>query len=324
MSTVAQGYDGQYYYRLALDPLTTQATAHGITLDLPAYRQQRIVYPALAWAAAAGDPQRVPAALVAVNVVGLCAVAAIGGRLAQTAGRHALWGTIFSSYPGFVVTLSRDLTEIAAAALLLAGLLLLRRGNERGGAVGFLLAAFTRETTLIASAATALTRFAIRPPAIRRWLPFVLPALALVVWQQLLAQRWGATPLSQGVTALDPPLLGLLAAAWLNAERLEPGKAAVWLLVLAFALASVVIAARAFPRSVAEPHERTAWLGYVGLALVLEANIWANGAGMLRALTELEMLGATIVLGSAGLGRGLLLGANVAAAALLVAVRVAV
>ncbi len=42
------GYDGQYYFRLALDPLASQQTAFGITLDHPAYRQQRILYPALA------------------------------------------------------------------------------------------------------------------------------------------------------------------------------------------------------------------------------------------------------------------------------------
>ncbi len=38
------GYDGQFVYRLALDPFTRAVTAHGMTLDLPAYRQQRIAH----------------------------------------------------------------------------------------------------------------------------------------------------------------------------------------------------------------------------------------------------------------------------------------
>lgn len=36
------GYDGQFYYRLALDPFNTQPVDYGIHFDLPAYRQQRV------------------------------------------------------------------------------------------------------------------------------------------------------------------------------------------------------------------------------------------------------------------------------------------
>ena len=44
----SDGYDGQFVYRLALDPFTHAVTAHGITLDNPAYRQQRIATALLA------------------------------------------------------------------------------------------------------------------------------------------------------------------------------------------------------------------------------------------------------------------------------------
>src|ERR1700730_14551424 len=47
-------YDGQCFYRLALDPWTADQTAYGITLDERAYRQQRILCPLLAWAISAG------------------------------------------------------------------------------------------------------------------------------------------------------------------------------------------------------------------------------------------------------------------------------
>ena len=38
VSPQLDGYNGQFYFRLALDPLTHKRTAFGITLDLPAYR----------------------------------------------------------------------------------------------------------------------------------------------------------------------------------------------------------------------------------------------------------------------------------------------
>ena len=49
------GHDGQFYYRFALNPFTSKITEYGVTLDAPAYRQQRILYPAVTWALALGN-----------------------------------------------------------------------------------------------------------------------------------------------------------------------------------------------------------------------------------------------------------------------------
>jgi len=71
----SSGYDGQAFYRLALDPLTQKKVDRGITLDTPSYRQQRVAYPAIAWlASGGGDATRVPWALILINIV------AVGAR----------------------------------------------------------------------------------------------------------------------------------------------------------------------------------------------------------------------------------------------------
>src|SRR5581483_2374315 len=82
--------DSQFYYRLALAPLDGRDPLYGVTMDDPAYRTQRIAYPLLAWAASFGHPRLVPFAI-------------------------ALW-------PGFLVTLTHDTTEIVFAAFMLAAL----------------------------------------------------------------------------------------------------------------------------------------------------------------------------------------------------------
>jgi hypothetical protein len=43
----SDGYDGQFYYRLALDPFTKRVVDFGISLSNPVWRQQRIAYPLL-------------------------------------------------------------------------------------------------------------------------------------------------------------------------------------------------------------------------------------------------------------------------------------
>jgi hypothetical protein len=310
------GYDGMFYWRLARDPFTDRATDHGVTLDLPAYRQQRILYPLLAWAVSAGDAQRTAAALVAVNVAAVTALGWIGAVAARRAGRHALWGALFAAQPGAVVTLSADLTEAVAAALVLAGAVLLRAGRSGGAGAALALAALARETTALFTLASAATTALRAPGRLRVAAPLAIPLLVLLAWQAFLAARWGGPAAGQAGPAFDPPFLGLLAAAWLNAERLEGGTALVWGASLAFVLATVVIGARSLRTAL--PHERAAWLGYLALATVLEANIWANEA-MLRTTTELSVLTGLLALGAGRAERSALLALGLGASGLLLA-----
>jgi hypothetical protein len=64
VTTGSNGYDGQVFYRLALNPFTSTPTEFGVTFDSPQYRQQRIVYPFLVWVLSIGDPDRVPMMLI--------------------------------------------------------------------------------------------------------------------------------------------------------------------------------------------------------------------------------------------------------------------
>ena len=57
-----------------------------MTFDNPAYRMQRIVCPALAWAASLGGAGRVPAAMLGVNLAGVGAIAALASLLRAAAG----------------------------------------------------------------------------------------------------------------------------------------------------------------------------------------------------------------------------------------------
>lgn len=54
------GYDGQFYYRLALNPFTSEKEEFGITIDIPSYRHQRIIYPLISWIFSLGQKDFVP------------------------------------------------------------------------------------------------------------------------------------------------------------------------------------------------------------------------------------------------------------------------
>ena len=150
------GFDGQFYYRLALNPFTSQLVERGIEIDSPPLRHQRIFYPFLAWLLSAGNPALVPMVLIFINFVALCAMGWMGGVYAQTLRQHALWGVFLPLYPGFLFTLSRDLIEILEISLLLGSLLLVRRNKPLAATLLLVFAVLTKETALLVAVAAAI------------------------------------------------------------------------------------------------------------------------------------------------------------------------
>jgi hypothetical protein len=150
------GYDGLFYYRLALDPFTGDQNAFGIRLDNPAYRHQRIGYPLLVWLGSLGQPALAAPMMVIVNIAALLVIAWIGGWLAIRFEIHPLWGIILPLYAGFLFTLFRDLTEIVEAMFLLGAIALLIAGRRHLAAASLSGAVLTRETAMILVGAIGL------------------------------------------------------------------------------------------------------------------------------------------------------------------------
>ncbi len=161
----SDGYDGQYFHRLARNPLTRDAREFGTRLDRPAYRHQRIAYPAAVWALTGGRADLVPWALIGVNLAAVAALGYLAARLAQDAGRPAWWGLVAAGWPGLLVALAYDLSEVLAAALLAATLLALRRERWRSATLLLVAAGLTRETTLVLALAI------VAAAVVRRWPP---------------------------------------------------------------------------------------------------------------------------------------------------------
>jgi hypothetical protein len=151
------GYDGQFYYRFALNPFNWRPTAYGITVDRN-YRYTRIGYPLLTWVASLGHASVVPVMLVVVNLVSVAAIGWLGARFARESGRHALWGLLFAAYFGLVISVGRDTSEPLADACLLAALLLYRRSRYLSAGLLLSFGVITNEPILIMALGIFLTR----------------------------------------------------------------------------------------------------------------------------------------------------------------------
>ena len=203
------GYDGQFYYRFALNPFNWHPTAYGITVDHN-YRYTRLGYPLITWLLSAGQHSAVPVVLVVVNLICVAAVAWLGAKFARDAGRHALWGLLFAAYFGLVISVGRDTAEPLADACMLAALLAYRRSRYVLAAVLLAYGVFTNEPILIMAVGIALTRlwamYKRRAKPGLEDLIWVLPGVAYVVLQGLEkvlvhGKSGGAADFRQNITA---------------------------------------------------------------------------------------------------------------------------
>ena len=148
------GYDGQFYYFMAVDP------KHGRDyMDGPGVIYSRIGYPMTARALSGGNAALIPYMMVLVNIL-----AAVGGTLAvafflKRRGLPPAWALLYGLFPGLILSVLRDLTEPLAFGLAAAGLLAFNpRSKLRllASAGLFGLAMLTRETVALFPAILAL------------------------------------------------------------------------------------------------------------------------------------------------------------------------
>jgi hypothetical protein len=311
----APGYDGEFYYRLALAPFNTDRTAFGIAFDRTDWRMRRIVYPLLVRSLALGMPGLVPASMVLVNLLGLGAIAFCAVRLTTLLRLGSWFPPALMLWPGFIITLTHDTTEITAAALLISAFTCYFRKRFWLYALLGALATLTRETAVPALGGVLVceglqavgTRFS--GIAWGRLLRCVLAPIPYLIWRAAIALMVGAPP--TGDTASEDvgwPLIGLIGMFWQHVAY--PGSTAPTLLkdlmmrgyvvgsaALLVAFCGVTLTRLpAILRDPATAPAGAAWIPIIGLMSLLSANgPWIEPAGYFRAFTECYLVGLLIL-----------------------------
>ncbi|HMK63967.1 MAG TPA: hypothetical protein VK386_10130 [Acidimicrobiales bacterium] len=294
------GYDGEFYYRLALDPLDVGRTAFGITLDAP-FRVERIGFPVLSWLASAGHGSLVPDAEVAVNLAALTVLGWLAGVLAKQSGRHAAWGLLVVGFWGFLFSIGRDVPEVVASCFLVGGLVSLRR--QRPLLAGLLLAGavLSLETTLDVVAAVAVVDIVALLWGRRRTrhqeVAWIVPAVAFGAWQLYAWQVTATVPLRSGGGNLSAPVVNMVGALGHYLKGLPSSGSVIWLCEFGVLAVVTIVAAGVVRRSTVPPWEVVAWVVALVVAICLTHGIWYGRADF-RAFEDLYVLSALIMLGS--------------------------
>ncbi|MFI5272634.1 MAG: hypothetical protein ACHQ4H_06330 [Ktedonobacterales bacterium] len=277
----AVGYDGQFYYYLALRPSLIVTCAHD-TASCPLdsqglVRVERILYPMTARLLALGQPGLIPFALLLVNFLAILITAALVGQLCAEAGASRWLGAAAALYCGETLAFARDLADPYAAMWLVLAVWLARKDRWLWAAAAGAAAILTREQLIF-----LVPLLAIPLLAQRRWRTLALTAAILVVpvaaWQIALHSLYGAWPLlrgdSQAATLDAIPFAGLWAQRAAGDFRLEV--LAVAIPLIATAIVAALALRRDGPRGVLRDPLAAMVLLYTLLVSLNAARQWVD------------------------------------------------
>ena len=296
----SSGYDGQFYYRLALAPFDFRQPLYGVQIDTPAYRMQRIVYPVLAWAVSLAQPRLVPLALLLVNLAGITAIAVLSARLTRRLELPAIVPIAIMLWPGFLVTLTHDTTEIVSAAFVLAALDRYFAGRWLTFAILAAVAMLARETAALVFGGL----FVYEALSRNLWRAVIcgLTVVPFLIWRQSLTMIWHAVPSASAMDVLNWPLVGIVQAftGILFGDYVIPtGVRGLILRGYAFVSIAFLVAFSALTASRIVGGRKVlvaAWLPLVALMSILGVNgPWVEPIGFFRAFTECWIIGCLLL-----------------------------
>ena len=194
----SEGYDGQFVYYIARDPGSAAQF-----IDVPAYRFQRILLPALARALAFGQTPLLPWALLVINLVSLALGTALLENLLIQHRISRWYALTYGLTIGTFGAVRLSLPEPLAYALVLGGVVLAQRKRWLWSAALFALAALARETTLLFPFGYGL--FLLSRRQIRTAVKFgAITLIPFAIWQLVLYQHFGSFGINSGGAMATP------------------------------------------------------------------------------------------------------------------------
>lgn len=219
----SNGYDGQFYAQVALDPLLRSSELERV-LDAPAYRARRILVPATASLLGLGNPWWTLQAYALLNVI--CWFA-LGWLLRDCIGTKdwvcfARWaGCMFSM--GVLDSVRQSLIDLPALLLLSLAIHTYTQSRAAKTTLWLALGNLAKESTLLGTIALNSDGLVSRPRRGHTLFIIFLAAAPLGLWSLYVHQRFSGFSASEGLGNFTWPLLGVITQTKLCLRELLHG-----------------------------------------------------------------------------------------------------
>ena len=216
------GYDGQFYAKMALDPLLLDPQTPK-SFDNPIFRARRVLFSAIPYALGAGNNDRIVQLYSFQNYIFWLGTAILLLYwLPPTNWQNAIRYALLLLTSGLMTCLTRSLLDAPAMTIILLGMLLIDRKKEFIGSGILAFAGLGKETSIFAAAGFSLPK----PSDFRTCVLWILKGAIVVIplgiWYLYINQKLdGYAGQSLGSGAFDWPFAGWAGAVQKLVDRVD-------------------------------------------------------------------------------------------------------
>jgi hypothetical protein len=142
------GYDGQQFLSIALDPFLQDLDTLE-SLDHPAYRYRRILYPLLSYLLGFGNTQIIPYVMVAINAIAILLIIWVTGLYFKSYSSKVNQALFVLTIPGIWIVLSLSTSDLLAGLFFVSAFYFYQNNKPIYMSLMVSLGCLTRETLLL-------------------------------------------------------------------------------------------------------------------------------------------------------------------------------
>ena len=142
------GYDGQQFLSIALDPFLQDLDTIA-SLDHPAYRYRRILYPLLSYLLGFGNAQIIPYVMVAINAIAILLIIWVTGLYFKSYSANVNQALFVLAIPGVWIVLSLSTSYLLAGLFFVSAFYFYQNNKPIYMSLMVSLGCLTRETLLL-------------------------------------------------------------------------------------------------------------------------------------------------------------------------------
>lgn len=299
-----QGYDGQFFYRLSLNPFNLSKTAEGITLDYPGYRGQRLIYPLLVWLISfGGQPSAVPFVMILVNVIAFSLTFFFFEKIISKINANDTFRILPLFLFGIYLAVSKDLAEAVELCFFTLTVWTVINKKWMAAIIFSSLTLLTRETSIILLIPFLLTTVFRQKKSGKRLIQFAIPFLLFAVWKVYISSAAGNESTTDGSGNISYPFLGIISGFLVNLNFTEPQKIFqllfwtgyfIWQVLFTSFVIRATFKMNSFLSVFKDPLS-IAYLTWFVFALFLSASIYNDDWSFVRVFSSWNMTGILLL-----------------------------
>ncbi|MDR3681927.1 MAG: hypothetical protein P4L41_18295 [Flavipsychrobacter sp.] len=306
-----QGYDGQFFYRYALNPLNFKKDALGVNVDHPPYRVQRIAYPVLSWLFSFGGiPRMVPWAMVIVNILAFAGIFFYLAQFIVLVGGNMRQGLLPLFLCGLYMSLGRDLSEVVELFFLTGTIYYLFRNNYLLCSIFATCTILTRDTSIIALLPLLGCTFIYGYMRKKKRLQLVflfLPFIIFAAWKVFIYYNMPSlADTTIGYTSIGAPFKGIVDGFMVNFDLTNTKNKLQFLFWIGYLTWNIFFVGTMLKTIFSRSNNgcdlisilKITYLSWLAFALCFSLNIYTDDWGFVRIFSQWNMIGFLILIAS--------------------------